>query len=327
MKRRLNLVASLSIVRTPALRRADRRHRPAIAQRHLRFFEARNRAGSRSSTRRTTWRRRHASARASASSITEKSSRSARRRTAHPPALRGGNHFRRHAATTDFAARSPPRPVTRENDTMFRHAGRFQNFRILRARERHGVPARAFTTNDHLEALFLHLTGRKLANNMHAIRVLSTRLCRYFRNRTRRAYLHRADRDDLYFRLVSGSHQELRSNGIRLGSSTRTATRDAKIMDVLKAEKSFQVTTFTNPDKTRDRRRGRPAAADRKWGLSFRGRNSERAGCWRTVGLHLKFSPTRSTTSKRNRQRPAAESDFLHVPELLGQSLQAKAAT
>lgn len=167
---------------------------------------------------------------------------------------------------------------------------------------------------------------------MNAIRVLLYKaFARYLRNRTAVALTFAVPIAMIYiFGWVFGlNRKDSGPNGIRLGvvnEATTPATQ--KLVDVLKTEKAFQVvTTFTNPDKTT-----RPLVeADLKPLIEngvfrFAVVIPKTTTGGSNFGVHLKFlSNPLNEIESQTVSGLLQKAIFSHVPELLGQSLQAKA--
>ncbi|HVS53480.1 MAG TPA: ABC transporter permease [Opitutaceae bacterium] len=168
---------------------------------------------------------------------------------------------------------------------------------------------------------------------MHAIRVLLYKgFTRYLRNRMAVALTFAVPIAMIYiFGWVFGlNRKDSGPNGIRLAVVNESSSPAAqKLVDVLKAEKAFQVVTkFTNPDKTT-----RPlVAADLKPLIedgTFRFAvviPKELNAGGSTFGVHLRFlSNPLNEIEAQTVNGLLQRAIFSHVPELLGQSLQARA--
>lgn len=167
---------------------------------------------------------------------------------------------------------------------------------------------------------------------MNAIRVLTYKaFARFLRNRTAVALTFIVPVAMIYiFGWVFGlNRKDSGPSGIRLAlvdESDTPATR--KLVAVLKAEKSFQIVSqFTNPDKTT-----RPlVAADLRPliennAFRFALVIPKETNAPDRFGVHLKFlSNPLNEIESQTVSGLLQKSIFSHVPELLGQSLQARA--
>lgn len=167
---------------------------------------------------------------------------------------------------------------------------------------------------------------------MHATWVLLCKgFIRYARNRTAVVLTFAVPIAMIYiFGWVFGlNKKDSGPNGIRLAVVNESASPAAqKLVDVLKGEKAFQViTTFNHPDKTT-----RPLVeADLRpliengafrFAIVIPGKIGGRAG----FGVHLRFlSNPLNEIEAQTVNGLLQKAIFAHVPELLGQSLQAKA--
>lgn len=167
---------------------------------------------------------------------------------------------------------------------------------------------------------------------MNAIRVLLYKgFLRYLRNRTAVALTFAVPIAMIYvFGWVFGlNSKDSGPSGIRLAvvNETHTAATD-KLVAVLQAEKAFNViTTFANRDKSKRplvEADLRPMIQD--GAFRFAVLIPQEAGASGGFGLHLKFlSNPLNEIEAQTVNGLLQKAIFSHVPELLGQSLQARA--
>jgi ABC-2 type transport system permease protein len=167
---------------------------------------------------------------------------------------------------------------------------------------------------------------------MHAIRVLLYKgIARYVRNRTAVALTFAVPIAMIYiFGWVFGlNRKDTGPTGIRLAVVDEiNSPATQKLIEVLKGEKAFHViTTFTNPDKTT-----RPLVeADLRpliesGTFRFAVLIPKGASGSNSLGLRLKFlSNPINEIESQTVSGLLQQAIFSHVPELLGQSLQARA--